>query len=179
MPTPKQTEPNTPSPLSNTHFSLLQVQNLSATTEGSSLYIAWDPLASAELLGYNLYYGTTSGEYIQKKSLDAGTTNTTLRTLPVGKTYYLAIRAVSKTEQESAFSQEISITVGDPKSSTSPLSANIARRDGTPTKSPLPPGTLPGATGSASTLALLLLASAGIGTIFAFRRQLIATTKTS
>ena len=179
MPSPKQTEPGSPSSPSNTHFSLLQVQSLSATTEGSSLYVAWDPLASAELLGYNLYYGTVSGEYIQKKSLDAGTTNTTLRTLPTGKTYYLAIRAVSRTQQESAFSQEVSITVGDPKSSTSPLSANIARRDGTPTKTPLPPGTLPGATGSSSTLALLLIASAGIGTIFAFRRQFIAQARTS
>lgn len=180
MPSPKKTEPTGPSPTpQNTHFSLLQVQNLAATTEGSSIYVAWDPLASPELLGYNLYYGTVSGEYIQKKSLDAGTTNTTLRTLPVGKTYYLAIRAVSRTQQESAFSREVSVTVGDPKSSTSPLSANIARRDGTPTKTPLPPGGLPGATGSSSTLALLLMASAGIGTIFAFRRQFIAQARTS
>lgn len=179
IPSPKPTEPATPLSPANTHFSLLQVQNLAATTEGSSIYVAWDPLASPELLGYNLYYGTVSGEYIQKKSLDAGTTNTTLRALPVGKTYYLAIRAMSRTQQESAFSQEVSVTVGDPKTSTSPLSANIARRDGTPTKTPLPPGGLPGATGSSSTLALLLIASAGIGTIFAFRRQLIATARAS
>ncbi|MDO8649314.1 MAG: fibronectin type III domain-containing protein [Candidatus Peregrinibacteria bacterium] len=164
-----------------TAFILLQVQNLRATTEGSTIYVAWDPLASQDVRGYNIYYGSETGRYIQRKSIASTGNSISLRGLPEGTTYFVAIRAFNEAEEESAFSQEVSVKVGDPGSSTSPLVGQITRDDGPNGQNPLdtPDGrpitsTVPGESGASSILLLLLLGSAIIGTAFAFRRQLAA-----
>ncbi len=162
-----------------TAFSLLQVRNLRVTTEGSSVFLAWDPLLSSQLKAYTIYYGTTSGRYIQRKTIDQSETNVTLRSLPLEARYYFAVRALSMLDEESAFSQEVSVITGNPNSSTAPLDAGailgssgrnpvgniLDRRTG---------GNVPGETGASSTALLFLLCSAIIGTIFAFRSQLTA-----
>lgn len=160
-----------------TSFVLLQVQNLRVTTEGSTVYLAWDPLASGELQGYNLYYGAQTGRYIQRRSLPATTSTLTIRALPLGTTYYFAVRGVNKANEESAFSKEVAVKVGDPKSSTNPLVGG-AKNTGPQGKNPIkgkPTKTVPGKTGTSSSIALLLVVSAIIGTLFAFRRQMTAT----
>lgn len=158
------------SPLpASVNFSMLQVQGVRITTEGSTAFVAWDSLPSAEVIGYNIYYGTTSGRYIHKHSIDKSAHSLSIRTLPVGTTYYVAVRAVNANAQESEFSQEVAVTIGDPATSTSPLSANER-----PSKTPTTNGNISGETGASSTLILLLIASAMIGTLLAFRRQLIA-----
>ncbi len=152
-------------------FELLQVQHLRVTTEGSSVFLAWDKLPSADLVGYNLYYGTISGQYLQKRSIDKNSTSMTIRALPEGVTYYFAIRGVDKDNRETDFSQEVGISVGNPATSTSPLSASaIERAPSTPRTG----GNVSGETGMASTVALFLVLSAVIGTGLAFRRQLSA-----
>jgi len=158
-----------------TAFSLLQVRNLRASTEGSSAFLAWDPLQSSQLKAYNVYYGTTTGRYIQRKTVEAGEPSLTIRSLPVGTTYYFAVRAVSLTDEESAFSQEVSITVGDPASSTSPLTGAISNNPVTGSVTG-DKGEVPGETGAPTVLALLLLLSAGIGTFIASKRQFIIQT---
>ncbi len=141
------------------------------TTEGSSVFLAWDKLPSADLVGYNLYYGTVSGQYLQKRSIDKNTTSMTIRALPEGVTYYFAIRGVDKDNRETDFSQEVGISVGNPATSTSPLSASaIERAPNTPRTG----GNVSGETGLASTAVLFLVLSAVIGTGLAFRRQLSA-----
>jgi hypothetical protein len=147
-------------------FTMLQVQNLRVTTEGSSVFLAWNTLPSSDLIGYNLYYGTTSGRYIQRRSLDASATNTTLRALPTGTTYYFAIRGVNNSGQETEFSQEVGISVGNPATSTSPLTGNVFSEPTPDTN-----GTVSGETGISSMLLLFLGVSAVCGTAFAFRRQ--------
>lgn len=156
-------------PSGSVNFSMLQVQGVRITTEGSTAFVAWDTLPSSEVIGYNIYYGTTSGRYIHKHSIDKSAHSLSIRTLPVGTTYYVAVRAVNASAQESEFSQEVAVTIGDPATSTSPLSASER-----PSKTPTTNGNISGETGASSTFILFLIASAMIGTLLAFRRQLIA-----
>lgn len=154
-------------------FALLQVQHLRATTEGTALYLAWDKLTSAEIVGYNVYYGTISGEYIQRRSIDKASTTLALRSLTPDARYYVAIRGMSSSGQETDFSQEVAVTVGRPETSTSPLAASVHNPgpQGTPPKTD---GTLAGETGIPFAILLAVLASAAIGTVLALRRQFIA-----
>lgn len=109
----------------STPFSSLQVSDLSITTEGTSVFLAWDELHSSELVGYNLYYGTVSGQYIQRRSIDlANTTSAIVRDLPRDSTYYFAIRGVSRTGKETDYSGEVAVTVGNPATSTRPIIAS-------------------------------------------------------
>lgn len=177
--TPPLAPAPTPPPLGEqTSFGLLQVQNLRVATEGSSAFLAWDPLQSSRLKGYNLYYGTISGQYLQRKTVSANTSSLTLRALSVGTTYYFSVRAISQQDEESAFSQEVAITIGDPNSSTSPLVASVFDQD----IAPPPPInhaddiiTVPGETGIPSAILLLLVLSSVIGTFLASKRQIVVT----
>lgn len=153
-------------------FTLLQIQGLRVTTEGSSVFLAWDKLPSQELVGYNIYYGTISGKYIQRRSVDKNTTSITIRALPVATTYYFAVRGVNAANKETDFSQEVGISVGNAATSTSPLTAAVLKQKSP--KTPRTGGSLSGETGAPSTISLFLMLSAVIGTTLAFRRQLSA-----
>jgi len=155
-------------PVSGTAFALLQVRNVRITTEGTSLYVAWDPLASSQLKAYNLYYGTTTGRYIQRKIVSGDSTSMAIRGLPEKTTYFVAIRALSLQDEESAFSQEVAVEVGNPKTSTAPLTGDLLA-----TRTPV---TVPGETGMSSVITLVLLISAITGTALASRRQMVALT---
>lgn len=166
------------SPPERTSFVLLQVQNLRVTTDqgGTTMYAAWDPLRSSDLAGYNLYYGTQRGQYIQRHSIPLESTSTAVRGLVAGQTYYLAIRAVNGSNEETAFSREVSITVGSPRTSTAPLVLGKTQYTGPQGKNPLDGSVgsgqnVPGQSGSSTTLVLFLVISAVIGTLFACRRQ--------
>lgn len=154
-------------------FSKLQVQALRVTTEGSSAFLAWNPLPSAELNGYKLYYGSISGRYLQQRSVDKESQTVTLRALPVGMTYYFAVRAVNAAGDESDFSQEVAVTIGNPATSTSPLSGNLI--DGPQGNAPYTDGTVSGESGPGSWVAAMVGLSAVLGTAFAFRRQWTAS----
>jgi hypothetical protein len=151
-------------------FSKLQVQGLRVTTEGSSVFLAWNPLPSADLTGYNLYYGTISGKYLQRRSVDKEGQTLTIRALPVGQTYYFAVRAVNGAGEESDYSQEVAVTVGNAATSTSPLSGALI--DGGPNgNAPGTGGNVAGESGPASWFLLFAAVSAVTGTLLAFRRQ--------
>lgn len=155
-------------------FSILQVQDVRVTTKDSVIFLGWQALSSAELAGYNVYYGTVSGRYIQRRSLPASSTSLVLRDLEPGTTYFLAVRAVNAQDQESVFSQEVSVTVGSPETATSPMT-RLPQDSGAVAGNPLETRgetTIKGETGSASVLMWAFLTSAFIGTAFAFRRQL-------
>jgi len=154
-----------------TAFSLLQVRNLRATTDESAVYLGWDSLQSSQLKAYNIYYGTTSGQYIQRKTVEGSMQSLVLRPLPNGTQYYFAIRAVNTADEESAFSQEIGVVVGNPSTSTAPLalgSSGLSQYEGNLFANR---GSVPGETGVPTVLALFFLTSAIIGTIFAAKRQ--------
>jgi len=156
-----------------TAFSLLQVQNLRVTSENTTAFLKWDPLRSSTLKAYNVYYSATSGQYIQRKTVPPLTPSITIRNLPEKQTYYFAVRAVNMEDEESAFSQEVAVEIGNPSTSTAPLIASISTD--APGENPVvtgDAGTLPGETGMGTIAAILLLISAAVGTVLAARRQL-------
>jgi hypothetical protein len=75
--------------------------------EAGKIKLAWDENKEADVTGYKVYYGTAPGKY--GPGIDVGNfTNFTLDGLVKGQTYYVAIRAYTKSGQESAFSREAS-----------------------------------------------------------------------
>jgi len=159
-------------PSGSSTFTLLQVQNLRVTTRDTQIFLGWDPLSSTELGGYNIYYGTVSGRYIQRRSIPSTASSLVLRDLQPDVTYFLAVRAVNLSGQESIFSQEVSVTVGKQETSSSPLLATETTQ--------LPPentitshgGTgVTGTTGVSDNVFIFAFVSACIGTAFAFARH--------
>jgi len=72
--------------------------------------LTWDPVTSANLSGYRVYYGTTSGAYIQVRGagLNVGNALTyTITGLTSGTRYYFAVTAIDTSNNESAFSSEV------------------------------------------------------------------------
>ncbi len=161
-------------------FTLLQTQNLRVTTKDNDLFLGWDPLMSSQLAGYNVYYGNTSGRYLQRRSIGKSSTSLVLRDLDVGKQYFIAIRGFDASNQESAFSQEVGIVVGRPETSTAPLDTTPftqAPPQGNPVQAH--GGTAVTESGVGSDIALICLVSACIGTAFAWRRQSMASSHSS
>jgi cysteine-rich repeat protein len=159
-----------PSPGAQTSFSLLQIRNLRVTTEGGSVFLAWEPLVSSQIKAYNVYYGATSGRYLQRKTVDAASSTITLRSLPQNTQYYFAVRALSNADEESAFSQEVGIVVGKPSTSTAPLTSNVMATK-IESRSIVK---VQGDTGLPIILTFALVLSAVIGTAYALKRQCTA-----
>lgn len=160
-------------PVTTVAFSLLQPQGLRVTTDGSSVFLAWNPLNAGNIAGYNVYYGTVSGKYIQRRSVDKNNTTLTLRALPVGIQYYFAVRGVDANNMESDFSQEVGVVIGQPKTSTSPLTGSVADM-GPGGKNPGTGGKINGDTGPSSMVLLFIALSSVAGLTLAFRRQFTA-----
>lgn len=84
------------------------------------LTLTWNPSTNADVVAYNVYYGTTSHEYSQPINLD-NVTSTEIFCSQSGVTYYFAVTAVDSAGHESAYSQEVFYTVplpGVPKLET-------------------------------------------------------------
>jgi len=83
-----------------------------STAEAAHLDLAWSPNEEADLAGYRVYYGTTSGEYIN--FVDVGNVTTyRLADLLDSVTYFIAITAYDTANNESDFSGEVS-GIGSP-----------------------------------------------------------------
>ncbi len=96
--------------------------------------LSWDPPVTNEdgtpltdLMGYKLYYGTSSGVYGTNPDIVDGITYK-LSNLEDGIVYYFAVTAYDASGNESNFSNEVSKTMlGTPSGNidlTSPISAN-------------------------------------------------------
>ena len=146
---------------------------LRITSRDSSIFLGWQPLKSSELAGYNVYFSTVSGKYIQRRSIAATASSLVLRDLEPGTTYYVAVRAFNTQNVESVFSQEVSVTVGKPETASAPLTGKLVETlpvQGNPVEKR--GGTqINGTTGVSENMLWLLMLSAIIGTAFAARRQ--------
>jgi PKD repeat protein len=96
--------------------------------------LAWDPVPSASLAGYKVYFGPAAGNYIF--NLEVGNITTyNVASLVEGQTYHFAVTAYDATHTESAFSNDVSGTVpnsapvanfsASPTSGTAPLTVNF------------------------------------------------------
>ncbi len=77
---------------------------------GQSVSLAWDASPDTNVVGYFLYYGTTSGAYSSKINA-GGSTTATVTNLTLGTTYYFAATAYDAAGDESVPSNEISYAV--------------------------------------------------------------------
>jgi len=72
--------------------------------------LEWDPVSDPNLVGYRIYYGTSSLAYPQ--SLDVGNNTTyTVRGLSSGTRYYFAATAYTTLNDESVISNEVCKTM--------------------------------------------------------------------
>ncbi len=155
-------------------FGLLSVQNLRITSDAQNVYLAWDAPMNPLIKGFNVYFGTKDGEYSRRRTVAVGSQSLVLRELTQDTRYFFAIRAVSADDEESPWSETVSVVVGQPNTSTAPLTASALNAPPNPLNNPdesLATPVVPGNTGLGSTYTLLLLAAAGIGILGAALRQ--------
>jgi hypothetical protein len=72
--------------------------------------LEWEAVSDANLAGYRVYYGTSSGTYDQARGQGLGVGNVTVFTvggLNSGTRYYFAATAVDTLNNESTFSNEV------------------------------------------------------------------------
>jgi len=77
--------------------------------------LQWDPNTETDLAGYKVYYGTASRSYSAPITIGLQSSYT-VSDLGSG-TYYFAVTAFNRDGLESAFSNEVSTTVGGPGTS--------------------------------------------------------------
>ncbi|HNY71892.1 MAG TPA: BACON domain-containing carbohydrate-binding protein, partial [Syntrophorhabdus sp.] len=100
------------------------------TAHAGQVTLAWNKNAEENVVGYNVYYGTSSRNY--DFVLDVGdTTTVTISDIPNGFTYYFAVTAYdnSSPSLESTYSNEVSKNTCT--YSISPTSANFGASGGT------------------------------------------------
>jgi hypothetical protein len=98
--------------------------------QAAEVTLAWDPVDSPELAGYQIYYGSEPGNY--QWVVDVGNiTSFSLGNLTIGATYYSAATAYTTTGQESGFSNEVSFTVPECTYALSSASASFSSSGGT------------------------------------------------
>ena len=93
-------------------FSLLSLK--ASAQNGLNATVYWDASLSADVAGYNVYYGTASRNYANFISVDPFTTSQTIYGLATGKTYFMAVTTVDSEGNESDYSQETYITTPGP-----------------------------------------------------------------
>ncbi len=72
---------------------------------GQSVVLAWSPSISTDVVGYRIYYGTASGNYMDQVAVGS-TNSTTISDLADGATYYFAATSLDEAGNESPFSNE-------------------------------------------------------------------------
>ncbi|HLC76474.1 MAG TPA: cohesin domain-containing protein [Candidatus Peribacterales bacterium] len=122
-----------PPVVSDPTFASLQPQGLRVMTKGEEVYLIWEALTDQRIVGYNIYYGTVTGKYIQRRTVSTATTGVTIRNLPAGSRYFFAVTGFNAMGQDSEFSYEVAVTVGDPTSSTAPFTLSQGSGDGSST----------------------------------------------
>jgi len=184
LPTPTPTQAPTPTPVPSDGFSRLQPTGLRVMTENDKVYLVWNPLSDPPIqhaqgkrvIGYNIYYGTVSGRYIQRRTVSSGNVGVTVRGLPIGKRYYFALTAFSDKQQETEFSYEVAVVIGDSASSTAPFTLSTGGVSGPPVGgSLLTPkiGRVPGGTGLPVFALLGIVVTSLMSTLFFFRKRIL------
>ena len=135
-------------------------QNLMVNTGPGYVDLKWDLSTESELVGYNVYYGKTSGMYTRRRTI--GRLNQyRLDGLNNNEVYYFAITAYDSQSRESDYSDEVAIIINEPLSSTSPfdeiISSLLAKIPVQPQNGPL--------------VGWLSFSALGLGGTLAFRKK--------
>lgn len=118
--------PPTEVTVTGTGFANLQrPQNLRVNTGFRYVDLKWDLSTETGLIGYNIYYGKTSGMYTRRRTV--GRVNSyRLDGLNNNEVYYFAITAYDSQSRESDYSDEVAVIINEPLSSTSPFDEILA-----------------------------------------------------
>ena len=73
--------------------------------QAADVSLSWQSSSSTNVAGYNIYYGTASGNYTGKISV-GNVTTITISNLDSGMTYYFSATALDSSGDESGFSNE-------------------------------------------------------------------------
>jgi hypothetical protein len=98
-------------------WTLIFLAGKSAAFGDQSIALAWNPSTDPNTVGYNIYYGGTSGVYTNSVHISNANAVVISGLMP-GATYYSSATAVSASGAESSFSNEINFVV--PQTSTNP-----------------------------------------------------------
>lgn len=91
---------------------LIVLEKIAVALIAGTVTLAWDANTEPDLAGYNIYYGETSGDYTD--SIDVkNVTEYTIRDLVPGKRYFFAATAYDEDDNESAYSEELNLIIGD------------------------------------------------------------------
>jgi hypothetical protein len=100
------------------------LSSLPSVVHGAEVTLAWYANTESDLAGYNIYYGTASGDY--SDSIDVGdVTEYTVTGLDDGGTYYFAATAYDEDDNESAYSEELVHTCSYNKTKPHPIAEII------------------------------------------------------
>ena len=104
---------------------LQRPQNLQVNTGPGYVDLKWDSSDELELVGYNIYYGKTSGMYTRRRTVGR-LSQYRLDGLNNNEVYYFALTAYDSQSRESDYSDEVAIIINQPLSSTSPFDEILA-----------------------------------------------------
>ena len=101
---------------------IIFITGLPFSAWAASLAVTWNPNTEDDLAGYRVYSGVTSGAY--GAPVDVGNvTSYQIADVASGQTYYIAVTAYDTSNNESGFSEEVSVTVPIPD--TTPPSGSV------------------------------------------------------
>lgn len=127
VPTPTPTPvPTGPIGGSGFNSSLIRPVNLRVNTGNGYVDLKWDASADPDRTGFNIYYGSASNNYTRRRSI-GNFDNYRLDGLTNGQTYYLAVTAYDRFNQESDYSNEVGIIINEPLSSTNPFASFLSQ----------------------------------------------------
>ena len=105
---------------------LLRPLNLKVNTGPGYVDLKWDSAAEPGRLGFNVYYGRTSGGlYSRRRTLD-NVNSTRIDGLNNNDTFYFAVTAYDQYNRESDYSNEVGIIVNQPLSATHPFEGMLS-----------------------------------------------------
>ena len=131
---------------------------LPVTLMAASVVVEWAANTEEDLAGYKVYYGTQSGTY--PSTLKIGkVTSLQVDNMEAGKTYYIAMGAYDTSDNESAKSAEVSISI--PVPDTTPPTGSILINAGAATASSRTVTLSLSATDTEGTIAAMMISSDG------------------
>jgi hypothetical protein len=83
------------------------VLNAEALTNPGAILLTWSAVPNEGVVGYTVYYGPASGDYVSSLNLGA-VTNTVVQGLTGGQTYYFAVASMDAYGNQGPYSSEAS-----------------------------------------------------------------------